>query len=404
MSSFNINKLFIAYLTISPAFVVIGAFDQAGRIKLLLLLMCLVYSFSKKGFSKVFSVKTIFFWGCWSLFSFINWHMIGHISEDIKTWTFIMEHFVYPLSMLIFVYYESCKDKEGTCKVVLYSFVVFVLMGVLFQDVGTGEGTDWEARGGEILGNSLALNACVLGFVAAFAYINKFIDWKKLFFVLLLSLVAIFFVATRKALGGLGIILIFLVFARFFVEKPRKLGLVLFLCLSAYAFFYYIVDNTMIGRRMTEMEEQDIESLTGNAFFDLFGDRAMHYLLGWDMFLENPIAGVGIKNSILYSGLPYPLHTEYMTQLAEGGIIGTVLYLLFMISLIWITLKYMHRRNLQTGLICISGILCVLFISFTGWIYQFPFYFILFGMVLANCKPIRFNNVKKIHVIFNKTL
>ncbi len=65
--------------------------------------------------------------------------------------------------------------------------------------------------------------------------------------------------------------------------------------------------------------------------FEKFGDRGVYYVRGWEAFKDEPITGIGLKN-FLHNYWPTVLHSEFMVHLAELGLIGFILYLLFNIS------------------------------------------------------------------------
>ena len=66
----------------------------------------------------------------------------------------------------------------------------------------------------------------------------------------------------------------------------------------------------------------------------VLGDRSVYYFEGWRIFKDHPWFGVGRDNYILYNSYgPLVCHVEIMAQLAEGGIIGSLLFLLFYLSL-----------------------------------------------------------------------
>lgn len=107
------------------------------------------------------------------------------------------------------------------------------------------------------------------------------------------------------------------------------------------------------------LTESEFEAL------NYLGDRAAQYMLAWDLFLEYPITGIGLKNFSVMANYPFVLHTEYMVQLCECGIIGSALYLLFMGGL-FKTVFRIWKSNGRLFYICLGGLLCMLFLNFTA--------------------------------------
>ncbi len=96
----------------------------------------------------------------------------------------------------------------------------------------------------------------------------------------------------------------------------------------------YILHNSTLGERILNSTEQadKLEIDTGNAFLNRFGDRGIYYYFGWKAFKEKPILGIGISNFKTHADSKYGLHTEYMIQLTELGIIGFLLFVFFYAS------------------------------------------------------------------------
>lgn len=83
----------------------------------------------------------------------------------------------------------------------------------------------------------------------------------------------------------------------------------------------------MILQRMEGL----IGLLTGNGVIDNSSRvRNLYSELGINLFLEHPIVGIGMDNAKVYNGMFYGeehyLHNNYVELLANGGIIGFVIY------------------------------------------------------------------------------
>lgn len=383
-----LNRFFMVYVIL---LVPLTKLFDAGRLPVLLfLLLCVLENLRDKAFRRILVKTPVMLWLLWCIYSFANWYWAGIPPENNTLIGFARQHFILPFAMLITVYYEGQKDLKRTVLTIILALCVYMLMGLTMQDIeGIGPGTSWAARGGKELGNFLPLNACTLIFVALFARIHGWIKPWNLYVALALGLIAIFAVSTRKALGGVMILLLFYVAARMVPFSTKRFVGLLLLCGMMYVSFSWVMDHSLIGKRMEEIEKVGKKlNKTDIAILSKLGDRTSHYILGWKVFRKHPVTGIGTKNSRRLFHMEYPLHTEYMTQLVENGIVGTTLWLLFMGSIlraIWKSRRYNPR---PVCLVCLSGMACILFIGLTAWTYEFPHYFAIYGLILACCDVI----------------
>jgi O-antigen ligase len=113
----------------------------------------------------------------------------------------------------------------------------------------------------------------------------------------------------------------------------------------------------------------------------MFDGRARYYLDGWDLFLNNKINGIGLTNFMYYDIRSRALHTEYMAQLAEGGLIGTLLFLLFYSYIIISLFKIRKNKSLKKSAEAYLLSMIIMLILFTGvWIYRNPMMWVLIGL------------------------
>ena len=83
----------------------------------------------------------------------------------------------------------------------------------------------------------------------------------------------------------------------------------------------------------------------------------------------------------------YPIHSEYMVQLTEGGIIGTTFYIVFAMSFLGIITKYYKiTKDKANTLIYLSDFFYIAFISLSAWIYAYPHYFAVCALIIYKCK------------------
>ncbi|MFH1487022.1 MAG: O-antigen ligase family protein, partial [Chloroflexota bacterium] len=145
--------------------------------------------------------------------------------------------------------------------------------------------------------------------------------WLALF----VALCVIAVIASRRALGYLSLL--------FFVG-------VLLLTLGAFQ----LVPAAAVERLSVVTESFSLFDARGVAPTDenwAIVERMANWQSSWEMFLDNPIMGVGIGNfSLFYPDYALPgwdvptlhAHNFYLNLLAEGGVLGLIGYTIFMVS------------------------------------------------------------------------
>ena len=131
---------------------------------------------------------------------------------------------------------------------------------------------------------------------------------------------------------------------------------------------------------MSLEEDAATYNTTDYGILSLLGDRAFFYIEGWELFMQHPVCGIGINNFMTVADYPMPIHSEYMVQLVENGLIGSIIFLAFVIFL-WRTSN--HISDIRFRRTALGWVLCVLFISLTSWIYDMPQFFIVFGLIIG---------------------
>lgn len=133
--------------------------------------------------------------------------------------------------------------------------------------------------------------------------------------------------------------------------------------------------------------------LQNGLYIEVDAPRWETYVRGWTLFLQYPLfgAGLGVNMLIQQGGTEQPLviHSTFIWLLAEFGIVGTFLFLLPIIAIIWqwvTTPKWLRSRTNQTLLLCL--IVAGLFGLAHDMAYQRIFWFLL-GLLVAT--PSSFN-------------
>ena len=138
-----------------------------------------------------------------------------------------------------------------------------------------------------------------------------------------------------------------------------------------------------MGERMVLLEEQADDNLPIGApeYLHYLGDRSPHYYYGWAEFLEKPILGHGPRQSRIGGPTePAYIHSEYIAQLSDNGIIGFAFFVLFYMS-VCRRIQYNYRQNRRYGLVLYGGFFAIIFMNFTTWTWDMPAILIALGIM-----------------------
>jgi O-antigen ligase len=152
--------------------------------------------------------------------------------------------------------------------------------------------------------------------------------WKRVSHILLRSCMlgcmaalslGIVYSGSRKAfLGLLAFVLLWLWFCyrREASGRLRSAWLVALVLTGAYLLTNYALTETRLGRRLDEAREVG----------GLNETRTGMYRAGWDLFIKNPIAGVGLANFSTVTEYGAYSHSDYIEVLSTTGLLGALFY------------------------------------------------------------------------------
>ena len=249
----------------------------------------------------------------------------------------------------------------------------------------------------EGIGNLYPLHAVAFLFVSSVLLVEERI---RMWFFVVITLgisVLIFLSGTRKAFGAEVIILLGVV-----INNGKKRNLwawirLVFLGAVLAMGVYYAINNTTVGERILEgtderMYVQLVENQRLNDFImKMLGDRGVQYESALELFHEHYWTGIGLTNFMDMSGGDLVLHSEYMVQLCENGMIGFVLLMLFYVLLV---IGLVSNRKVvgkqKTGIV-LFGLFAILFINFTSWTYCMNYAMVFYAIffVYAFSEPVK---------------
>ena len=364
--------------------------DRQGRFITIGVLFLFLYNLKNKEWKNALLSKPIVIWGVWCVFSSINLLVQGYtpyINPEGDLAVFVPEMFFFQtilrqLVILTTVCYLYKKDDRVVLRLLILSYICISVLSMLFDSVNDSWGTD--VRFGAKIGNSGSLMMIAAMFMICLAWIKEYMPLRKIIMYSAVALALVVMIQTRKALVAILIIFVFTYFAKLKRVNIETLFVSLLL-LIAVNYGQDFLASTDFGARFMSIEESGSEhNQTGIPMLDWLGDRALHVYLGWNIWMDNPIFGVGLKNAPSLSGLPFVFHQEYIGELAENGIIGFSLLLYFYYNIMRRLLRVMgNRSDKSVYWICFGGISAILFISLTTWTYEFPQYFVIYAIVIA---------------------
>lgn len=380
------NRFYISLMIMwQPLQMVFFRIDGAGRIPAILTILAFLLNCQYSFFRKIAFSKPACLWLIWVIYAFVNMMVQGpHRESSLPMPLYFMNILFQPYCMMALVCYEGVKNHVALLKLLLWSFVIYAAIGFFVMDVGRLQGAEETVYDMHFtLGNSLALNAVFIVFFAALLWSENLYGKWILIVCMAFALTVVILTATRKAFGAAMIILVFFVLSQIKMS-PKNL----IVALLAFALLYwgmdYIMDNTLLGERLISVNEiGENYNTTDLKWLSFLGDRAVMYIEGWALFTKKPLFGIGLNNYQYATGSALRLHTEYMVQLAENGLIGALLFVSMYVNIIKKEFKMMKSSWRQVSMISLGGVIAVLFIGLTAWLFQFNQYFVCLGMGLS---------------------
>jgi O-antigen ligase len=344
----------------------------------------LIDNFNREFFRTIFSRPTVI-WLIWIIYALINTFLITGFYHHRDQNPFVFS-FAIIISFLFFLFIINKKTNESELiDILIWAYFIRLLISFIF-DTTAIKGYDFVARFG------VDFNPNLVGFGALFIIVLLLI--KKIYkhnisiiyyLIAALSIYTIIISASKKTFISLIILAIGFLFVsreKMYLKKIVKYSAFSIVTLLSVL---WVLNNTTVGLRLIDSYQKTQRARTIEAMFD---HRAAQYLIGWDTFKENPINGVGLSNFVNVSGYSTPLHTEYMVQITECGLIGFALFVVFYGIIIK---KIILIRRLSSSFKIYAEVhllsLLIMFVLFSGaWIYSNPMMWVLIALAVRFIK------------------
>ncbi|MCM4174101.1 hypothetical protein DHD32_21775 [Arenibacter sp. TNZ] len=353
--------------------------DGAGYSITLLCIILLSILIRKKSFYKIAFNKPLIIWLLWLIYTFIN-ALINGYGDDIPILSFFTNIFA-PLLLMIVITLEFKRDDKKLLNILIMGLYLAIILILLFETE-----TEHGRTGGELNSNTIGTMATVLCMLLYLKYYKH--QLKALWFIILISLPIFTIISTgsRTAFGGLALLL----GLHFFINRSRNvlitISKIVLPALILILAFNYLLENTGLGERILSTTEQSegMDFETGNPILDKFGDRGIFYYRGWEVFIEQPLTGIGLGNFKDYNENKLAQHSEYMIQLTELGLIGFTLFFLFYLSIFKNLFRIKNILiNKRENELFIGYVLIILLMITATRMYQVGYFFAIIGVTIG---------------------
>ena len=154
-----------------------------------------------------------------------------------------------------------------------------------------------------------------------------------------------------------------------------------------------VIMNSSLYERALDSTDKNLNSYylkknaTNTVFDKIAGDRLIYYVEGWKFFKRNPLTGIGMWGFKQKFGGDYPLHSEYMIHLCEGGVVGFSLWVFFLSCCV----KNMKTLKLVPGyrLLLFFGLFEYLFCGIYAREFYYEFFYPMISLFLVDFQKIR---------------
>lgn len=343
----------------------ITKFDGHGYAMLMVTILFIVKYYQKANLKLYIFNPSVIFWGILMGYQYIN--------AVVKDSPYLQEQSIasaslISLTLMILVSYLYNADRNALYKCLIISTIYYLLIAYIFGDTekydGRLSGFIYTTQLGQLSGVT-----CII--------ISMYIFYKQKINLFFLYLFPIFIMLLAGARNGFMMVVFAMIcLAVPYIHKNRK---TLFTILILIVVLFYIIQESNVLERLWTVNE-DVEFTTGTIWDSILGDRILYYVMGYQNFVDNPFTGIGLLNFMDYNYYKYPIHSEIMTHIAEGGTIGLILYLCFKF---WYIKKFKHLLTKETSVLnqCFIAFISLAVLGLTARIYHYSFFFILYGII-----------------------
>lgn len=272
---------------------------------------------------------------------------------------------------LIYIYYQKCDSIKHLLKTMMYGGYALIVLSVCFVGLDSiakliNSSTRME---GEFLNQNTLGMLAALTIIINIYFIIYYREEKIGLPFAALSLIVLAAAGSRKSILELVFgVLLLLLLKNYNKKKIFQSALKIVIVLLVFAILVAILSELPMFDFIKLRLENLIHQLTGSGHTDRsIRNRALLDVLGWQIFTDNPILGVGMDCARIpvrqITGIDYYLHNNYLELLADGGVVGFILYFSFYVIIIHRFWKYRKFRDAEYD-ICLVIMIIQLVIQF----------------------------------------
>ena len=370
------------FLFLPPAILDFFKFPMRFAIVSIIFVSVFIYYMNYLRFRRIaFSFPAILF------LALMLYHCANAFNKEVPGFNYVdVLHGLKLYSCLIIISYWAFKDFIKTTKILLITFIVRCAIVLLFSSIASdySEVERITGIGGSATG--LGQTAALTGIFIVYYNVFKKVGLTRNLLFFILPIIVIILSQTRNALAMIMISIFTTTFLM--VQGKRGASLlralpILVLTVVFSLLLMSALNDTHFGQRFQSgFDEAYNHRYSTGTFFDVIvGDRIVYYIRGWEFFLSSPITGIGMHNYKNLTGGIYPLHSEFMVQLCEGGIIGSALWLLFILFMFFVIMKYIKDAKIKIA--AASSMIVLLFCAIYAREFWGEAFYPIYGLILA---------------------
>jgi len=360
----------LAYsLLYDPLYFYITHFDGARRSISVAFTFGLLYYLAsvRRGWKTFLRTPTVF-WLMWVIYNFFNTIFHG-INEAKLSFSSLAQQLLLPL--VGFILAINVVDKLKLLKTIFICGIIYIVMFLVFDKPNQGD----IYRLGASINSNEAGWILILTFLCGLMLFNK--RGISIFIIMsTLVLIITFLLGSRKTFIVFGFIAISYFLIIYGLPKRFIFRIILVIILGGYLWSNIITDTHLGSRLLITLNENK----TVKDPEQRFSNRGYFYVMGLEIFNKEPITGIGLENFTKKTQTEERIHSEYMVNLTEGGIISSALFLLFYFFLTRNIITQLEEKEIKK--IKVISILSFFFIFLGRWNYDHIQSFVFLGAIL----------------------
>ena len=344
-----------------------------------------IYYAQNKKFQHIAISFPLVIWMLLTVYHFVNGICNNVPSVDVMD----LIHGFKIYACIVIVAYWACIDFKKTTRILIISFLARCLVGLLLTLMFGGMDFDDRMTGMGGSATQTGQAAAITGVFIVYYNVIKKCDLTKNILLFSIPFMVVILTQSRNSLAML-LISVFTT-AIMYANRSRKMSIVKSLLASfllialMYLSLSLFMESAFMERAIsvTEKSEHDLARYysTGTIFDTILGDRIVYYITGWRLFLTKPLTGIGMWNYLYLTHGVYPLHSEYMVHLCEGGIIGFTIWSLFNVTIFWIIIKKIKEQKLKVA--ALSSMFVLLFCGLYAREFFSEWFFPVYGLIIS---------------------